>query len=68
VKSKPGAQSVYDELGVELLDNKDFLACIACGDTSWELIVTDKTNVPFRVEKLRCRGCGEEIAALSIIN
>ena len=48
--------------------NEDFLICRACEGSTWELIVTDMTNVSFQVQKLRCHGCGEEIVALSIIN
>jgi len=49
-------------------DDEDFLVCTKCEGSTWELIVADMTDVSFQVKKLRCHGCGEEIAALSIVN
>ena len=49
-------------------DDENFLVCTKCEGSTWELIVTDMTDVSFQVQKLRCHGCGEEIAALSIVN
>ena len=49
-------------------DGEDFLVCTKCEGSSFELIVTDMTDVSFQVQKLRCHGCGEEIPALSIVN